>query len=59
MSSHGDDEGVILDSDSEDVSLMEIYWIFTRDECPYLKDKPKNSLNLLMLVVGDCYVKQN
>ena len=41
ISSHGDDEGVILDSDNEEVSLMEIYWMFTRDECPYLKDKPK------------------
>ena len=61
ISSHGESGGVILDydSDGEEVSLMEIYWIFTRDECPYLKDKPKNSLNLLMLVVGDCYVKQN
>ena len=41
ISSHGESGGVIRDSDSEEVSLMEIYWTFTRDECPYLKDKPK------------------
>ena len=41
ISSHGESGGVILDSDSEEVSLMQIYWTFTGDECAYLKDKPK------------------
>ena len=41
ISSHGDDEGVILDSDNTEVDLLEIYETFTRDACPHLKDKPK------------------
>ena len=41
ISSHGDVDGVILDSNGEELPLMYIYHIFSRDECDYLKDKPK------------------
>ena len=41
ISSHGDSEGVIIDSEDEEVGLIQIFYLFTRDECPYLQDKPK------------------
>ena len=41
ISYHGESDGVIIDSNHEEMSLMEIYYLFTRDECDYLKDKPK------------------
>ena len=41
ISSHGDSEGVILDSDMEEVSLLDIFANFMQDQCPYLQDKPK------------------
>ena len=41
ISCHGDSEGVILDSEFEDLQLHEIFYQFMRDNCPYLQDKPK------------------
>ena len=41
ISSHGDSEGVIYDSNFEDVQLFEIFGLFMRNKCPHLQDKPK------------------
>ena len=41
ISSHGGSESVIYDSKWQEVELFEIFSIFHRDECPYLKNKPK------------------
>ena len=41
ISSHGDMEGVIVDSNHEEVSLIEIFSLFNRNQCVYLQDKPK------------------
>ena len=41
ISSHGDTDGVILDSSCGEVELTEIFSPFFGDECIYLLDKPK------------------
>ena len=41
ISSHGDSDGVILDSSCEEVSLTSIFAQFFGNKCPYLLDKPK------------------
>ena len=40
ISSHGDSESVILDSNCEEVSLFTIFSYFFGKKCPYLLDKP-------------------
>ena len=41
ISSHGDSDGIILDSEFEEVQLYQIFYKFMRNECPYLQDKAK------------------
>ena len=41
ISSHGESDGVIIDSNHDEMPLREIYHLFTRGECDYLKAKPK------------------
>ena len=41
ISSHGDNDHVIIDSDGEEVQLMSIFDKFFGQSCPYLLDKPK------------------
>ena len=41
ISSHGDSDGVILDTDCEELSLLIIFATFFGRECPYLLDKLK------------------
>ena len=41
ISSHGEGQGVILDSNYEEVSLIEIFSTFSSFYCQYLEDKPK------------------
>ena len=41
ISSHGESNGVIFDSEFEEVQLFAIFYKFMRNECPYLQDKAK------------------
>lgn len=41
ISSHGEDDNIILDSNCEEISLLEIYGTFSSENCPTLADKPK------------------
>ena len=41
ISSHGESNGVILDSDCEEVQLLRIFYPFFGQQCPELIDKPK------------------
>ena len=41
ISSHGDTDGVIYDSNFDEVQLIEIFSIFMKNDCPHLQDKPK------------------
>ena len=48
ISSHGDSDGVILDSSCEEISLTSIFAQFFGNKCLYLLDKPK------LFVVDSC-----
>ena len=41
ISSHGENDGIILDSTGDEVSLYGIFYQFNGQNCPYLIDKPK------------------
>ena len=41
ISSHGESDSVILDSECEEISLIQIFYPFFGEKSPYLLDKPK------------------
>ena len=41
VSSHGDEEGIIIDSEGEEASLDLLFGPYMGQDCPYLIDKPK------------------
>ena len=41
LSSHGESDGIIIDSTGEEISLLSLFCRFDGTECQYLVDKPK------------------